>query len=34
LGVLGAGSAVFMWLAFLPPQTYLARVRARAAGAT
>jgi hypothetical protein len=33
LGVLGAGSAIFMWLAFLPPQAYLARVRARAAGA-
>lgn len=33
LGILGAGSAVFMWLAFLPPQAYLAHVRARAAGA-
>ena len=33
LGVLGAGSAIFMWLAFLPPQAYLARVRARAVGA-
>jgi hypothetical protein len=33
LAVLGAGSAVYMWLAFLPPQAYLARVRARAAGA-
>ena len=34
LGVLGAGSAIFMWLAFLPPQAYLARVRAHAAGAS
>ena len=33
LGVLGTGSAVFMWLAFLPPRAYLARVRARAVGA-
>jgi len=32
LGVLGAGAAIFMWLAFLPPRAYLARVRARAAG--
>jgi hypothetical protein len=31
LGLLGAGSAVYMWLAFLPPRAYLARVRARAA---
>jgi hypothetical protein len=30
LAVLGAGSAVFMWLAFLPPQAYLAHVQARA----
>jgi len=33
LGLLGASSAVYMWLAFLPPRAYLARVRARAAGA-
>ena len=31
LGLLGAGSAVYMWLAFLPPRAYLARVKARAA---
>jgi hypothetical protein len=31
LGLLGAGSAVYMWLAFLPPRVYLARVKARAA---
>jgi hypothetical protein len=30
LAVLGAGSAVFMWLSFLPPRAYLARVRAQA----
>ena len=30
LGLLGASSAVYMWLAFLPPRAYLARVRARA----
>jgi hypothetical protein len=27
--VLGAGSTVLMWLAFLPPRAYLERVRAR-----
>jgi hypothetical protein len=31
LALLGAVSAVTMWLAFLPPRAYLARVRARAA---
>ncbi len=31
LGLLGAGSAVYMWLAFLPPRAYLVRVKARAA---
>lgn len=30
LGLLGASSAVYMGLAFLPPRVYLARVRARA----
>jgi hypothetical protein len=30
LAALGANSAVFMWLAFLPPRAYLTRVRARA----
>jgi hypothetical protein len=33
LGVLGTGAAIFMWLAFLPPRAYLARIRAHAAGA-
>jgi hypothetical protein len=33
LAILGANSAVFMWLAFLPPRAYVARVRARAARA-
>jgi hypothetical protein len=32
LGLLGASSAVYMWLAFLPPRAYLSRVRARAPG--
>jgi hypothetical protein len=31
LAVFGAASAVFVWLAFLPPAAYLARVRTRAA---
>jgi hypothetical protein len=31
--VLGSGSTVLMWLAFLPPRAYLARVRARTAEA-
>jgi hypothetical protein len=31
LGLLGASSAVYIWLAFLPPRAYLARVRAQAA---
>jgi hypothetical protein len=34
LVVLGSGSTVLMWLAFLPPRAYLARVRARTVATT